>query len=168
MVSKTKDNDQDTLPDGDLDERDFDLNLLEFKSHILATQSRVIPLKTSLTIPRSELSGLLLCLRLMSRAVTLYNGGFSSASCMGDSTCIISALEKNATAFNPFMHTRLSEICNFREKIPMRTYSEDVFHVASLENIAEICTRRESNLMEIGFDSAWQSSPSSLKKPYFN
>ena len=67
----------------------------------------------------------------MSRAVSLYNGIFSSASCMGDSTCIISALEKNATAFNPFMHARLSEIHNLREKIVMRNHLEDVFHVAS-------------------------------------
>ena len=90
----------------------------------------------------------------MSRAVSLYNGGFSSPSCIGDSTCIISALEKNATAFNPFMHARLSKIHNLREKIAMRTHLEDVFHVTSSENIADICTRRESNLMEIGFDSA--------------
>ena len=36
MVSKTKDNDQDTLPDGDLDDKYFDPNLHEFESHILA------------------------------------------------------------------------------------------------------------------------------------
>ena len=63
MVSKTKDNDQDTLPDGDIDERDFDPKLHRFESHILATKSRVILLKTGLMIPRSQLSGLLLCLR---------------------------------------------------------------------------------------------------------
>ena len=79
-----------------------------FESYILATKSCVTPLKTGLTIPRSKLSGLLLCTQLMSSAVTFYNGGFSSASCMGDSTCIISALEKNAIAFNPYMHTRHS------------------------------------------------------------
>ena len=53
MVSKTKDNDQDTLPDGDLDDRDFDPKLHEFESHILAAKSCVNPLKTGLTIPRS-------------------------------------------------------------------------------------------------------------------
>ena len=84
MVSKTKENYQDMLPHGDFEDRDFDPNLHEFESHILATKSCVTLLKTSLTIPRSKLSGLLLCLRLMFRAVTLYNGGFSSASCMGD------------------------------------------------------------------------------------
>ena len=46
MVFKTKDNDQDTLPDGDLDDRDFDPKLHRFESHILATKSHVTPLKT--------------------------------------------------------------------------------------------------------------------------
>ena len=159
MVSKTKENDQDTHSDGDLDDRDFDPKLHRFESHILAPKSHVTLLKTGLTIPRSELSGLLLCSRLMSRAVRLFNGSFNSASCLGDSTCIISALEKNATAFNPFMHARLSEIPNLREKIGIRTHLEDVFHVTSSENMADICTRRESNLTDIGFNSAWQTGP---------
>ena len=47
MVSKTKDNDQETLPDGDLEDRDFDPNLHEFESHILATKSCVTLFKTS-------------------------------------------------------------------------------------------------------------------------
>ena len=50
----------------------------------------------------------------------------------------------------------------------MRTYLEDVFHVASLENIADICTRRESNLQQIGPDSAWQTGPNWLKEPNYN
>ena len=84
MVSKTKENEQDILPEGDLEDKDFDPEEHVFESHILAAKSWVTPLKTGLTIPRSEVSGLLLCSRLMSRAVSLYDGGFSSASCMGD------------------------------------------------------------------------------------
>ena len=75
-----------------------------------------------------------------------YSGGFVSTSCKGDSTCVISALEKNATAFNPYMHTRLSKINNLREKVAKKTHLEDVFNVASLDDIADICTKRESNL----------------------
>ena len=50
----------------------------------------------------------------------------------------------------------------------MKTYLEDVFHVTSSENIADICTRRESNLQQIGPDSAWQTSPHWLKEPHYN
>ena len=61
MVSKTKDNDQDTLPDSDLLDQNFDPKLYKFESHILAAKSHLTPLKTGLMIPRSEVSGLLLC-----------------------------------------------------------------------------------------------------------
>ena len=149
MVSKTKENDQEVLPDGDMDDKDLDPDLHEFESHILAAKARVTPLKTGLTIPQAEVSGLVLCSRLMSKAVSLYDGGFSSASCLGDSTCVISALEKNATAFNPFMHARLAEIFNLRDKISQKTHLEEVFHVASSDNVADICTRREMNLSNL-------------------
>ena len=108
IVSKIKKNDQYVFPDGDVDNKDFDPDLHKFKFHIFTAT----PLMTGLTIPQTEVSGLVLCSRLMSKAVSLYDGGFSSVSCLGDSTCIISALEKNATAFNSFMHTRLAEIFN--------------------------------------------------------
>ena len=137
-------------------------------SHILAAKARVTPLKTGLTIPRAEVSGLLLCSRLMSKAVSLYDRGFSVASCLGDSTSIISALEKNATTFNPYMHARLSEIFNLREKIAGRTHLKEVFHVASSENIADNCTRRESSLSKLGTGSVWQTGPHWLKQPQYN
>ena len=109
-----------------MDDNDFDPDLHEFKSHILAAKARLTPLKTGLTIPRAEVSGLVLCSRLMSKAVPLYDGGFSTVSCLGDSTCVISALEKNATAFNPFMHACLAEIFNLRDKISQKTYLETI------------------------------------------
>ena len=101
----------------------------------------------------------------MAKAVWLYHGGFSSVSCFGDPTCIISALEKNAMAFNPYMHARLSEIQNFRYKISWRTHIEEVFHIASSENVADICTRRESSLKNLGPRSVWQSGPLWLHQP---
>ena len=101
----------------------------------------------------------------MARTVSLYIGGFSSVSCLGDSTCIISSLEKNATSFNPFMHARLSEIHSLRERISEKTHLEKVFHIISSVNISDICTRRESNLKNIGPQSNWQVGPDWLKQP---
>ena len=101
----------------------------------------------------------------MSKAVSLYDGGFSAASCLGDSTCIISALEKNATTFNPYMQARLSEIFNLREKIAHGTHLEEVFHVVSSENVADTCKRRESSFHKLGPGSFWQSGPHWLREP---
>ena len=95
----------------------------------------------------------------MAKAVSLYDGGFSSASCLGDSTCIISALENNATAFNPYIQARLSKIHDLRDKISRRTHIKEVFHIASSEDTADICKRRESSLKKLGIGSVWQSGP---------
>ena len=100
MVSKTEDINLDVIPYWDIQVKDLYPNKHKFVSHILAAKAWVTPLKSSLTIPQAEVSGLLLCSKLMSKAVSLYDGDFSAASCLGDSTYIISALEKNATTFN--------------------------------------------------------------------
>ena len=71
MVSKTKKNNEDILPHGDVDDKNFDPDLHEFESHILAAKARVIPLKTGLTIPQAEVSELVQCSRLMCKAVSL-------------------------------------------------------------------------------------------------
>ena len=80
MVSKAEENNLEILPDGDFNDDNFDPNIHQFESHILTAKTRVTPLKICLTIPRSEVSGLLLCSRLMAKEVSLYDGGFSSAS----------------------------------------------------------------------------------------
>ena len=75
MVSKHKENNQESLPEGDLEDKDYNPEEHEFISQLVAAKARVTPLKTGLTIPRSELSGLLLCTRLLSRIESLYSGG---------------------------------------------------------------------------------------------
>ena len=104
---------------------------------------------------RAELYGLLICTRLMARAASLFPGGFSSAVCIGDSTCIISSLEKHATAFHPYMHSRLSEVHNLRDKISEKTHLEEVYHVASSKNITDICTCKDLFLKNLGPESRW-------------
>ena len=167
MISKHKENEEESLPEGDLEDKDYNPEEHEFTSQLVAAKARVTPLKTGLTIPRSELSGLLLCTRLLSRTESLYSGGFGSVSCLGDSTCIISSLDKTATSFNPFMHARLSEIHNLRDKLSSKVHLEEVFHIASAENISDICTRRESHLSNLGEGSSWQTGPSWLRTPRY-
>ena len=123
MISKAEDHLEDELQDGDLEDNDYNEDAHQFEVHLLAAKARVTPLKTGLTIPRAELSSLLICTRLMAKAVSLFPEGFSSVSCIGDSTCIISSLEKNAMSFNHFMHARLAEVHNLREKISQKTLS---------------------------------------------
>ena len=160
-----KENNEESLPEGDLKDKDHNPEEHEFISQLVAAKAGVTPLKTGLTIPRSELSDLLLCRRLLSRTESLYSRGFGSVSCLGDSTCIISSLDKTATSFNPFMHAHLSEIYNLRDKLSSKVHLEEVFHIASAENISDICTGRESHLSNLGDGSSWQTGPSWLRTP---
>ena len=153
MVAKNVKVEFDNPPDGDAEDRDFNPEIHEFKSNILTAKAKVTPLKEGMTVPRSEVSGLVLCTRLMKKAVSLYDGGFSTASCLEDSMCIISALDKDATAFNPYLHARLSEVIMLRDSISKKTNMEEIFHIASAENIADICTRKESKLTDLGIGS---------------
>ena len=63
------------------------------------------------------------------------------------------------------MHARLSEVHNLRDKISKKTHLEEVFHVSSSENIADICTRKDSYLKNLGPNSRWQRGPEWLSTP---
>ena len=65
------------------------------------------------------------------------------------------------------MHARLSEIHNLRDKLSAKIHLEEVFHIASGDNISDICTRRESHLSNLGEGSAWQIGPSWLRTPRY-
>merc|ERR1712239_61014 len=71
MVSKYKENNEESLPEGDLEDEDYNPEEHVFISQLVAAKAWVTPLKTGLTIPRSELSGLLLCARILSRTESL-------------------------------------------------------------------------------------------------
>ena len=80
-----------------------------FVSNIVSAKACVTPLKIRLTIPRSEMSGLVLALRLQYKVANVFPEKVGLVSTLGDSTCVISAMEKNAVAFKLFMHARISE-----------------------------------------------------------
>ena len=68
-------------------------------------------------MPRSEMSGLVLASRLQYKVAKVFPEPVGSISTLGDSTCVISAIDKNAVAFNPFMHARFSECISLRDSI---------------------------------------------------
>ena len=66
------------------------------------------------------------------------------------------------------MHACLAEIFNLRDKISQKTHLEKVFHIASSDNVADICTRRETSLSNLGPGSVWQSGPPWLSQPRYS
>ena len=74
--------------------------------------------------------------------------------------CVISAMERMSTSFNPFMHARLYEANALREGMEETvSHLEEIYHVSSHNNIADICTRSESKLTNLQLDSEWQTDP---------
>ena len=165
MVNKDGSRGLDELPTGDIKDEDFNPDLHHFTSQIVSTKARVTPLKQGLTIPRAEMSGLVLASRLQYRVSQIFPEKIAVLSTIGDSTCVISAMDKNATAFNPFMHARVSECYSLRSSMAESSEVEPIQHVESKENIADLCTRKDGRLSNIGPGSLWQTGPQWLLRP---
>ena len=102
------------------------------------SQTWYLPLKIGLTIPRSKMSRLVLALRLQYKVAKVFAEQVGLVSTMGDITCVISAMDKNAVAFNLFMHVRISEYISILDSISQTSAVETIMHVISSENIADL------------------------------
>ena len=68
----------------------------------------------------------------------------SDVHILDDSTWVISAMDKVATSFNPFMHTRLLDIHHTLDYIRKQAKVIPIQHIPFPENIANIATRSET------------------------
>ena len=117
MCFKDKTKGLDTsLVNGCSQDSDFDPNIHEFKSYLVTAKAKVTPLD-GLTIPRSELTALQISTRLLAKTVKTLPDTPNEVHILGDSTCVISALDKVANSFNPYMHSRISDIHHILEVI---------------------------------------------------
>ena len=114
------------------------------------------------TIPRSELSAGVLTSRLLHRVVkSLQTSGsppFSGIMLL-DSECTISSLETSSSSLKPFFQNRRAEIIDNLEKANKMCPMEEVHWVSTDHNIANILTRGEARLEDIGPGSAWLHGP---------
>ena len=85
---------------------------------------------------------------------------------LGDSSCVISSMSKNSSAFSPFFHSRISECLRNRDIVSgLVGNQEEIFHVASKQNVSDLATRRTARVADCQMDSLWQTGPSWLKTP---
>ena len=90
-----------------------------------------------LTIPRSDLTSLQLLTRLLSKVIKVLPEQTSNVHILGDSTCDISTMDNIATSFNPFMHSRLSDIYHTLDVIREQANVMHIHYIPSKENIAD-------------------------------
>ena len=138
-----------------------------FSSCLLCAKCKVTPLR-GFTIPRSELSGGVLVSRLVLatvQALSRLEEKPTSAIILLDSRCTISSLEENARKLKPFFHNRRGEILDNMDQVRQICPMEDVHHVPGRLNTADIATRGNSSLEDLGPGSLWQTGPSFLCTP---
>ena len=79
---------------------DFNPDTHVFRSALVTAKAKATPLD-GLTIPRSGLSALQILTRLIAKAVKALHEAPSDVHILGDSPCVISAMDKVFTSFNP-------------------------------------------------------------------
>ena len=140
---------------------------VRYFAQLLCSKCRVTPLD-GFTIPRSELSGAVLLSRLMFtviRALIKLGIPILGSIMLLDSTCSISTLEENARKLKPFFHNRRAEILDNIAEIRKLCPMEDVHFVPGKLNPADIATRGNTKITEMGPGSVWQSGPDFLCSP---
>ena len=152
-----------TLLASDPEDLSFNPELHQFVSGIAAAKARVTPLRAGLTVPRSEMSSLVLCRRLQYKIAKVLPDLPATIHSIGDSTCVISSMDALSTSLNPFMHSRMSEVHHLGRRLEELTTLEPAQHVVSKHNIADLATRRDGRLSDIGPGSLWQAGPAWLQ-----
>ena len=138
-----------------------------YSSSLLCSKAKVTPLR-GLTVPRSELSGCVLMSRLMltvATALSRLQEQPEHAIMLTDSKCIVSCLEENAKRLKPYFHNRRGEILENMEGIRKFVTLEELHYVPGELNPADIPTRGDTMLKDIGPLSLWQKGPNFLSSP---
>ena len=68
-------------------------------------------------------------------------------------------MDKVATSFNPFMHSRLLVIRHTLDYTRKQAKVMPIQHIPSRKNIADMATRSETSLSMLGPESFWPTGP---------
>ena len=135
-----------------------------YSAHLILAKSKVTPL-SGYTIPRSELSAGVLTSRMIYRVIKSLQSSDAppfSGIMLLDSECTISSLETSSSTLKPFFQNRRAEIIDNLERASKFCTMEEVHWVSTDNNIADILTRGEAKLEDIGPGSPWMQGPTFL------
>ena len=135
----------------------------KYSADLICSKARVTP-RHGCTTPKSELNSATLLSRLIKSVAQAMVDTPSSAVCVGDSQCVISCLEMSTSRLKPYFHNRVSEIKENFDDIKAICPVEEFYYIQGDKNPADIATRKNGKLVDIGPGSEWQS-PSFLKQP---
>ena len=134
----------------------WQLNNGLFHARLIASKSRVAPLKTT-TIVRLELSAAVLAKRIRSFIEDSFRIKFEKVVHIIDSQIVKAMINKESYGFNTFVATRVGEI-------QAKTDPDEWYWVESKLNAADIITRG-TNIRQLDSESTWQNGPEFLTQP---
>ena len=140
----------------------------DYDANLCMSKARVCPLR-GYTVPRSELCGALLTSRLLVcvvKALQRLEECPIGAIMLLDSRCIISALEMKSTKLLPFFQNRLAEIHENLDTVAKWCEVGPVYWVESQLNPADLLTRGNISIKDIGPGSFHQKGPNFLSSPW--
>ena len=126
-------------------------------SRLITAKSKVAPL-TPMTVPRLELMGAILGLRLTQSLLTVLDAPMQSVTFYSDSTDVLWWIRGRGKDFRPFVTNRIGEIRMFTKPSQWQ-------HVSTEENRADLCTRGATP-SELAECFLWWNGPDWLTKDF--
>ena len=124
-------------------------------SHLLMSKCRVAPLHGA-TIPQEELQSLVILHCLAVVVVEAFPAVFQSISKYTDSMCSLGALQKMDGILKPYFANQASEIRWLHEQLEEVTeHLELVHHIAGSSNPANLGTRGQTRIQDLGPGKVW-------------
>ena len=125
-------------------------------------KSRVTPLAGT-TAPRSEAQAAVILSRLILLVSKSVRFQVKTVTLASDSEAFIAATEKSGGVLGPYLASRCSEFHLNIEEMKEMVMVEPLQHVPGCHNIADLATRGNATVEEVGPDSEWQNGPEYLK-----
>ena len=132
---------------------------------LVAAKSRVSPTK-GMTVPRAELNGFVLLLRLMSTITSSASFFPDRMILLTDSECTIAALLKSGSGLNPYFANRVAEATTILQTLGSRCrLLEPPAAIPGVVNTADLATRGRAQACDLDSGAEWQIGPAFLKWP---
>ncbi|XP_045139268.1 uncharacterized protein LOC123520764 [Portunus trituberculatus] len=127
-----------------------------YEARLIAAKNRIAPTR-QITIPRLELCGAVLAVRLREAIERECNWEFETVYHITDSAIVQSQIRKETYGFKTFVATRLSEIQN-------KSNTSEWWWISTTYNLADLTTR-PCNASKLTRESTWQRGPEFMLLP---